>query len=69
MQALQSFDALAIASAQLSSGRLHQVPLHGPELSYTWGFSIDLGLTGLVFCAQHSMDGIPNFGMYNLLNY
>ena len=58
MEGLHSFEAASIARRLLEHGRRHRVPLEGPSACYTWGIVLDLGISGLVFCATEVEEGI-----------
>ena len=51
LEGLHSIGATSIARTLLERGRRQRLPLKGPPAVYTWGMVIDLGISGLVYCA------------------
>lgn len=57
MEGLHSPEASLVANVVLQFGRRHRQPLSGPSACYTWGIVLDLGTSGLVFCATGFQEG------------
>jgi len=58
LEGLYSCEALSVARQILKLGQPHRLPRDGPSACYTWGIVLDLGMSGLVFCARRFKDGI-----------